>query len=715
MLGRDRLAEQGHPSTTSPANSMNSYENELMGQATQCVRKFAPNGLSTMSRKHRNGHITACKISDTNPNEMIVSWSGDYIYSFDLIRSPNAGENGGQCKESHSKGKDTKGSSDRKRKRTKEGSSTSAEGIRRGSEGRHATGHYVDTMNPSLRGSETRENTTESRLSESQKRRLQIAKSMTKIRKLIFSLDASTRTSDNSSRLSAHTPSFTSALELAASCLPEMDEIIRSWGYPVNPDEEDVIIQRTLRVNRDSSRRFVQAAGTLCCLLGGRIQTTDPGGLTVRAFEEIRPRPAHLSSPETFSYEFLRAICLWLSGGQQSLLQGFKRPADRRLSRYSVLPENAKLSDIDDHLIPYLLRLAREKPIPNVDASRFEVDERRMTFQSESAAVIAFSNAIRIPLEDLSRALMPATSSGAHTSTTNNDRPLPAAQDRSTALMFWGFKVGRGLLLNAGKGINHRFVDTAFSGLASPYIHGPEEGRTQEDIDPDEEEDEIDTVNLIRSAVARRNAETSRPNHTDNAGSSNLTNRLSERQSEDVEMQEDTSPDHDPPAIEIEDADSDSEVILRIQNDIDQDLAAHRETLAYAGGGDEDDEDEEDDDDDDDDDSEADGDFTAEERQFMFQSVRKGATTRESVEADVSCSSHHRQYRGHCNIKTVKDCNFFGLQDEYVVSGSDSGHLFIWVCLIFVRFAAASYNSLTSRRTGKHRSLSIYWKEMGRL
>lgn len=26
----------------------------------------------------------------------------------------------------------------------------------------------------------------------------------------------------------------------------------------------------------------------------------------------------------------------------------------------------------------------------------------------------------------------------------------------------------------------------------------------------------------------------------------------------------------------------------------------------------------------------------------------------------------------------MKDANYFGLQDEYVVSGSDSGHVFIW-------------------------------------
>lgn len=683
-----------------------------MGQATQCVRKFAPNGRNTLRKKHHKSHITACKISDANPNEMIVSWSGDFIYSFDLVRSPNAGENEGHDKKSQPNGIDrgkSKHSSDRKRKRTKAGSSTSAEGVRRVPEPRHAAGHPAAAGDPSLRarygnaqsegtqagqtvimGSETLENPRELVLSESQERSMQIAKSMIKIRKLIFSLDASTRTSDNPSRLADHAASFTSALGLAVSCLPEMDEIIRSWGYPVNPDEEDVIIQRTLRANRDSSRRFVQAAGTLCRLLGGQIQMTDPGGSTVQAFEDIRPRPQQApqsSSPETFSYEFLRAICLWLTGGQQSLLQGFKRHADQPLSRNPVLPANPKLSDIDGYLIPYLLRLAREKSIPNVDASRFEVDERRMTFQSESAAVIAFSQTIRIPLEDLSRALMPATSSALQTVTTDNDRPLPAVQDRSTALMFWGFKVGRGLLLNAGKGINYRFVDTAFSGLASPYVHGPEEGRTQEDIDPDEEVEGIDTVTLIRSALAQRNAETSRPNYTENAGSSNLTNGSIEEQSEDVEMHEDTPPHDHRPAIEIEDADSDSEVLLSFQHDIDRDLAAYRETQANAGGGDEDDEDEEDGDDedeedgdDDDEDSEVNGDFTAEERQFMPQSVRKGTKRREPVEVDVPCYSHYRQYRGHCNIKTVKDCNFFGLQDEYVVSGSDSGHLLIWVC-----------------------------------
>lgn len=35
-------------------------------------------------------------------------------------------------------------------------------------------------------------------------------------------------------------------------------------------------------------------------------------------------------------------------------------------------------------------------------------------------------------------------------------------------------------------------------------------------------------------------------------------------------------------------------------------------------------------------------------------------------------------YSGHRNSQTVKGVNFFGPNDEYVMSGSDCGHIFIW-------------------------------------
>lgn len=72
MTGRDRLMESGTP--LPHVDSMSSSEQDLMSQATQCVRKFAPKGQRRMKRQD-SGHITACKISDARPDEMIVSWS----------------------------------------------------------------------------------------------------------------------------------------------------------------------------------------------------------------------------------------------------------------------------------------------------------------------------------------------------------------------------------------------------------------------------------------------------------------------------------------------------------------------------------------------------------------------------------------------------------------------------------------------------------------
>ncbi|KAG2210973.1 hypothetical protein INT47_000133 [Mucor saturninus] len=49
-----------------------------------------------------------------------------------------------------------------------------------------------------------------------------------------------------------------------------------------------------------------------------------------------------------------------------------------------------------------------------------------------------------------------------------------------------------------------------------------------------------------------------------------------------------------------------------------------------------------------------------------------------SFDTDVGVVKPRLKYVGHCNIETVKDVGFYGLYDEYVVSGSDRGHLFIW-------------------------------------
>ena len=675
MLGRNVDEEHGNPGRASPANSMSSQENDMMGQATRCVRKFAPEGRKKMKRTD-NGHITACKISDANPNEMIASWSGDHIYSFDLVRSPDASE--GRTKTGNApmtgkgKGK-VRESGDRKRKRKKQGSTTSLEAGMTKSKTRRAEEHSDEDRDLALRvryengqsedivmgdavsslPSSMVEEAREAVLSETQKRSLKIAKSLVKIRKLMFSLEASSPTS-TSSEFIDHTPSFTAALGLAATCLPEMDEIARSWRYPVNPVHEDILLQQTLRANRDSSRRFVQSAGALAKKLGGKIQTASlVPSPALDLFHEIGAAPHEGPNPserEIFNYDFLKAIILWLEGGPQALLQGFKRPQkERKHNPRFPIPDGAELSGIDEWLVPYLLGLATGKAIPNLDASRFERDEMRKIFETDTAAVIAFANAVRMPLEDVPSKILPMPGSA-------DDGPRPNIQNKKTATKYWAFKVGRGLLMNAGEGINFQFADTAFGGLGTAQ---GEEEKAQDDIDPDEEEDVAEKISLIRRSGE---ASTSRGAATQMTQTPVADDGMALDDSTSPSMRASGSD------IDVEDAGSDADVIL--MDDFHDEIAEH---MADEDANEDDENDDSDADDDDDD-----GDITAEERQFMFQSASTRGKLRETVESGVPCYSHSRQYRGHCNVKTVKDANFFGLQDEYVVSGSDGGHLFIW-------------------------------------
>ena len=678
MLGRNVDEEHGNPGRNSPANSMSSQENEAMGKATRCVRKFAPEGRKKM-RRTDNGHITACKISDANPNEMIASWSGDHIYSFDLARSPDAREEGAKNADASISGKGkgkVRESGERKRKRKKQGSTTSLEAGMNSSKSRRAKQRSDDDGDLALRvryGNGQSEDIAmadtvprfppslveearEAVLNESQKRSLKIARSLVKIRKLVFSL----QTSEDTSASPHHTLLFTSTLGLAATCLPEMDDISRSWRYPINPLHDDIVLQQTLRANRDSSRRFVQAAGTLARILGGKVQTASSlPSPALELFEEIGATPYEGPNPperEIFNYDFLKAILLWLKGGPQALLQGFKRPLHQRTHnpRFPI-PDGAELSGIDEWLIPYLLGLATGKAVPNVDASRFLRDEMRKIFDTDTAAVIAFASAVKMPLEELSSAIVPIPES-------TDDASRPYMQDKATATKYWAFKVGRGLLMNAGEGVNFQFVDTAFGGLGTAET---EEEKVQDDIDSDEEQ-VAERVTLIKKSGE---PSTSR-------GAAAKSEELTE-----IAVAGDPSPSPSIRAsgsdMDIEDTGSDADVILidDLHDEIaehmadedasedDEDVEINEDGDSNAGDGDDDDDD---------------GDITAEERQFMFQSASARGKLREKVEDGVPCSSHSRQYRGHCNVKTVKDANFLGLQDEYVVSGSDGGHVFIW-------------------------------------
>ena len=88
MLGRDTSSEMGIPS---------SFTESELSAATRCVKRFSPRRATSsmatgLKRLKENTHITACKISDAYPDEIVVSWSADNIYLFDINRSPDAAD-----------------------------------------------------------------------------------------------------------------------------------------------------------------------------------------------------------------------------------------------------------------------------------------------------------------------------------------------------------------------------------------------------------------------------------------------------------------------------------------------------------------------------------------------------------------------------------------------------------------------------------------------
>lgn len=710
------LDERGDPGSNFPASGGSLRENELMGQATQCVRKFAPGGQMQM-RSSDNGNITACKISDSNPNELIVSWAADHIYSFDLIKSPDATETLQEGSEKRIKGTSSgkmRESVDRKQKRRSETLSDPAESQRPSSEdGQLSTSRKDDGSSEEISVEDQVAAVIGNSENLNRVRSTRISRSVSKVSSLIFSLDARTRDLMESAEIGHHifTSQFTSILGYAATCLPEMDEMISSWRYPMNPLREDVYLQQSLRSDREASRRFVQAAGTLARLLGGRLHTVSLGSNPLlQSFQRIGPTPKeglHITRAQVFCYEFLKAITLWLDGSRQALLDGFKRPGDHGIndSRYPV-PCHTGLSGIDEYIIPYLLQLSQGNPIPNVDASRFEKDESRQLFRSETAAVVAFSHAIRTELGEASSNF--------------GETPLQTPRARQTAMKFWGFKVGRGLLLNATRDTESRHVDIAFGG---PGVIRAD-GRIQTDIDPEEEGSDQSTHSRVESPLPaasddpggdsqpNRDTPTNGPSHShtslefsvnaqktphDQKSSHDSTDpgRMERwvespaisttagtedpiqgaRSNGDMATNSSSSPSNmsHEATTDAEGIESDANVVL--MEDIHDTVSRYMDA-----GYDVEDviHEEEDADAEEDDDGDEEGMFTRREPQLLIRTASERSKLRESLFKDVGCSSHTRQYSGHCNVKTVKDANFFGLQDEYVVSGSDSGHVFIW-------------------------------------
>ncbi|TKA32333.1 hypothetical protein B0A50_01439 [Salinomyces thailandicus] len=693
MTGRDRLREAGKPLSPSAARDSDAEE-AAMNQATQCVRKFAPRGQQRMKRTE-NGHITACKISDARPNEVLVSWSGDHIYSFDLVRSPDADEVA-KMRESKVKageGKRTKDGKPNKRKRKTAGGSDVSlghEGAARGSsrprtgskeaEGAALRVRYQNGQSEDIPLPGYNQQAATRGLTEKQSGAQRIAKATVRVRSALFGSEDEVSQSDPAGR-------WTAALGQSAAIISDMEEAMREWGYPIDPEPEDVVRQQMLRRDRESARRFVQASGTLARVLGGKLRTGSSAASPMLGhFVSVEPRSNDLepNRKEWFGYDFLKAVTLWLGSGIGRLIEGFTRPADmlpgvKAAKRLPIPEAEASIEAIDDYLIPYLLRLATDSPIVNVEANRFLADENRQLFPTEKRAVLAFAQALKIPFEDLSSAVVLAEGEGRF-----------QAQDRATALAFWGRKVGRGALLNAAEGLNFVRVDRAFGGLGRVVREAEaqeesfeglgtadtEEGRPLQSVEVTGSQGEAgDGATAEDLAAALREGGEEAVGVVDDVqmeGSSAAPVELS-REVETTPRRSGTATASLRPGTEAEES---------------MDINLGDEASAETRDSDEEDQDAEEDNEEDEESSESEPEESEPDEEdgvpnlgfprYMFTSAFERRRRKEKVEMDVPCMPHTRQYRGHCNVRTVKDVNYFGLNDEYVVSGSDDGNFFIW-------------------------------------
>jgi nuclear receptor interaction protein len=657
MLGRDKLQERAASPALSAAH-LSDLDEDALGQATRCVRKFAPRGQRIMAQRD-SGHITACKISDAHPNEMIVSWSGDHVYSFDLVRSPDASETSRkQASTTQSSSQRARESSERKRKRRTASQLSQSPGAvsrvqprPRTEEStalrvRYHNGQSEDI--PIARSTSPVSSLRESVMTDRQRKAYRLAKTVVELRRTMFTLNDQD-TAISSSDKTWHTAEFTSVRSLAATILPQMQEMTRTWRYPVAPVQEEVVLQRTLRSNRESAWRFVQASGVIARALGGQPHTTSQEIFDTPLFTRIDhalSEGSSLSDHERFGYDFIKAIFLWLDSGLGALIDGFTRSSDvaRYASRLPV-PSDASADAFDECIAPYLLAYSSSSPVCNVDASRFEVDENRIIYASETDAVRAFIDAVKTPFADLS-----------------SDDPMEGSsestQKRSDALLHWGLKVARGVLMNAGEGVNFAFVDRAFGGLGTGNNAAAREDarlrERQRDINTTEDEPMAESMEIVTASSDQTSEE-----EEDVIAMSDIRNiRAVMGESSDEEESEDND--------EFEDEDDQSITfpltgpgLQEEESDEDEDADAGQDESGPE---------------DDDDDEEEGADFP----QMMYRSALGRRRKRGEVEREVYCSPHTRVYRGHCNVKTVKDVNFFGLDDEYVVSGSDDGNFFVW-------------------------------------
>jgi nuclear receptor interaction protein len=625
MLGRDKLRERG--GAFSPSNCSDS-ELDAICQATRCVRKFAPHGQPKMGRTS-SAQITACKISNANPNELIASWSADHIYSFDIRQDEE------EIPKTFSRKSNTLASRKaRKRKRPINGShgGLSEEGEARGLSRSHTmsseprqrssnrprremvslvvhlrSGENVEIPvgDDGSEDGETAEPSSQTN-SEEQPHSFRIAQGVTKLKREMFVYHQSEDGPVNYSRddsLESREEALFRIVAEASGVFELVDDAISQWHYPVTRNSSEVHFQQKLRDDRNMVWRFIQCSGTIArVLLKLSSHSNDPElPKALEYFDVVRPAPRESSRPlskhEQFCYDIIKAILLWLDSGIGAVLRGFQADPDDMIHHYPRRQPVSKDTDLDaleTQLFPYFRDLAMEHSVIDVDPD--ENGRDYVLFDDEFQMVNALEKAMRIPFADL----MDGTEI---TEAATADDEIPLMEKRETAMLFWGLRVCRALLRSTTMNVDFPMVDLAFDGP----ITGLNVVRKEQDSVASAEKGQFD-------AEANEDAE-------------------------QQETSEKAKNDHDSREIDLEADQSDDDVV------------------------------------DDDSEEEEDEDYEQYGGRWINRPTSK---SRVKAGSNVPCTTHNRFYEGHCNIETTKDVNFYGLQDEYVVSGSDCGHLFIW-------------------------------------
>ena len=520
MLGRDISTEQGQ---------LNSYTESGLSSATRCVKRFAPQrpAATTGTERRRtrdNGHITACKISDASPNEVIVSWSGDHIYLFDINHNPDEpvapgfrrGTGAGRAsteRDRKGKGRIKSGDSDegmekmaesttrrigagRKRKRSQDmtGGSTAGEAPPRqrsarswSVNGEEAPGedmviHYTTGESEEVDLDSFGRREEEAPAEIPGQSMMRIAGLVVDLRKELFGLESAKRALGAQGSETLTQPmikrSFTAALGLAKVCLERMDDIIEKYRTK-GPRRERI---SPSGFKRARARRFVQACGTLSFALGGRLQAMSPTSheVTERCFGRIEGTlgPEHIRSEGIpiqsdrlgWRYSFIQLLIAYARSGLKGLYQladehGYHSSNPGEASEAGCIALK-KLFDAIEAWWPH--RLLTHGPIRDIDSP----GELIFSNGGEAEAWKAFREEVE-----------------------NEEAP----PDRRSG--FWGLKVARALLLREGHIIDFSYVNSVFDlqdegpeaeekAVASLEIRGRGSSNTEAmSVDEDEEEE----------------------------------------------------------------------------------------------------------------------------------------------------------------------------------------------------------------------------------